>query len=115
MFKARGTRVVVEGGPPPKGEPDLGAVTELVHEIPASSPIAVPEPVEAAPEPFDADLAAIMGMGMPELPPDFRDRLFAAQAGDLEAIQLMRAIGERVPADLQMAFAEMVHDMLEAG
>jgi hypothetical protein len=49
---------------------------------------------------------------MPQLPPNFRERVRAAYAGNIEAITEMRAIGEMVPEHLQVAFAEMVEEML---
>lgn len=110
MFKARGTKIVFDD--------------EIEQSVPVPAPEPADEPVrleppavtrESEPALYDADaedLAAAMGMGLPTLPPNFRDKLLAAQAGDLEAIALMRAIGDQVPAHLQMTFMEMVHDML---
>lgn len=127
MFKARGTKIVFDDEieqsvPVPAPEP--AAPVRL--EPPAVSrltPLATPtaesglsrgDEIEVQEQPDDEteDLAAAMGMGLPTLPPNFRDKLLAAQAGDLEAIALMRAIGDQVPAHLQMTFMEMVHDML---
>lgn len=49
---------------------------------------------------------------MPELPANFRDRVRGEHAGDLGAIREMRSIGDALPAYMQVAFAEMVEDLL---
>lgn len=51
---------------------------------------------------------------IPVLPLDFVARVRAAQDGDLDAIAEMRAIGDKVPAAQQAAFAEMVEDLISA-
>jgi hypothetical protein len=48
----------------------------------------------------------------PPLPADFKARVMAARAGDLDAIGEMREIGERIPPHMHVAFAEMVERML---
>ncbi len=100
MFKARGTRVLFEiDATPPQSVQD--GIPDVVTWAPSQN----------EPEPASEALAASMGMGFPALPPNFRARLLAAQAGDLTAIQEMRGIGDQVPAHMRMAFAEMVQDM----
>jgi hypothetical protein len=94
VFRARGTRIVVDDIE--AGKPNSGAT--------AFSPSTEPEPV--APEKLGAN------PGLPVLPPDFKARFTAAQQGDLAAIEEMRTIGELVPSHMQLAFAEMVEDML---
>ena len=109
MFKARGTKIVAESRPV---EPDLIEPTATVS-LPDALPDATLDtrlpPVEDA-----GDLALALGMmpTMPELPGNFIDRVRLAHAGDLEAIAEMRRIGDQVPAHLQVAFAEMVEQML---
>lgn len=62
------------------------------------------------------ELAIALGMVpvLPELPPNFRDVALSAIAGDIQAIAEMRAIGDMVPAHLQIAFAEMVEEMIDS-
>lgn len=109
MFKARGTRVV--GGI----ERDMFAALPPATQLPVGLP---EDPTETpiAPEPAADELAAALGMPIttPELPANFRDRVMAAVAGDLAAIQEMRAIGDQVPPHMRMAFAEMVENLIEA-
>jgi hypothetical protein len=77
-----------------------------------------PAPTKPAPDAAQAAdddaLALALGMRpvMPELPANFRERVLAAHAGDLDAIRETRAIGDAIPAHMQVAFAEMVEGLL---
>lgn len=131
MFKARGTRIIFENDATtvsarplvftPAHVPDHAPEPLKQPEKPVSdvsgnfgvSPAMLALPEQIAKNADDAaDLAAMLGMGFPTLPPNFRDQLLAAKAGNIDAIVLMRRIGEQVPEHLQMGFMEMVHDMM---
>jgi hypothetical protein len=151
MFKARGTKIIIDDMPvaavidadvacpvvapvlaldadvdvPDHVEtadfaPDLAWNTPNGN-LPSSVPLYGTGPAMAALEEQRADnaedaaeLAAMMGMTMPVLPPDFATIARAARAGDVTAITTCREIGEKVPTHMRLAFAEMVHGMLEA-
>jgi hypothetical protein len=117
MFRARGTRIILEDIDPPREEPIAEVFTGAGENLePDPEPEPVVESAAVEPEPYDPELAAALGMPpqFPTLPPDFKARLLAAHAGDLAAIREMRAIGDRVPDHMRMAFAEMVEELLAA-
>lgn len=96
MFRARGTRIVIDDKP---AEPEIGLGT----------------PADEAK--YADDLALALGMelrpaAMPELPPDFGSVVRAAMGGNIEAITAMREIGAQVPAHMQIAFGEMIEDLI---
>lgn len=122
MFRARGTKVIFDDvatvpAPAPPRERPAPKQPDPVENLPLGNfgvgpAMLVLDEVRADNDEDAAELAAMMGMGMPALPPDFRDQLRRAQAGDLDAIALMRAIGEQVPEHMRTAFMEIVHDAL---
>ena len=130
MFKARGTRPVGLNGTRP-AEPvrsDLRVEPGLVSTVDVQEPDATADTVSprseaaAAEAQFlqvdgqdAAELARVLGMppAFPELPGNFADTVRAAIAGDLASIQEMRRIGDMVPVHLQVAFAELVEQMLD--
>lgn len=119
MFKARGTKALFGFGSSAEDDKPVAVHEPVVADMaPARLEPVVVEPDPALPPSADDyDLALAIGMTptLPPLPHDFVDRVRAAQAGDLESISLMREIGDAVPPHMQMAFQEMVEDMLATG
>jgi hypothetical protein len=115
MFKARGTKAL-------NGHAvDAEVVKPVTVSEPDTTADAVVDTIRVpafVPSPADADLEALgltLGMAprMPELPGNFQERVRAANAGDIAAIQEVRAIGQSVPEHLRLAFAEIIEQMLE--